>query len=1136
MIRLTKIILVQFYLFDAEELEIRGHTAILGPNGSGKSSLLDAIQIAMMGANGNYLRFNAQTPGRRRSDRNIRDYCLGAIRNGESENAPTDRKRDHATSYITLVFRDDASDRVVSAGVCLSASVEEREHKTNGWYVLPGIELTLADHLDLVDGEQLPLEWRDFQQRFKRKAKELNVSIPPISHSEGYISELLHQLQPQARGINSRDFLRAFRNSVELRDIESVDAFVRQYVVDEQPIDRRSAMKQIEEFRKLRQLVQQVIEQIGQLEALASKFRNCHNQYKRAATLTALAAIYEVEQASAEISAAEEELEEKRTTRTRLKQELARLEEARDVKEREYLAARSHQDPSVGELEAIEHARRQGEQTESFLRGELVRAADRLIKTLRKAAAHKDLEAHGAALTQAVERLENIHTLLTGADLAPAEEALRGAAAMLEQVLPDIEAATQRAYAAREEAERAYKGARAAFDRVQKGGARLADDTAHLIEQLANVGITATPICELVSVKDAAWQPAIEAYLARHRESLVIEPGRERDAVRFVRGLPRMSRPDVTIVQPAHLRNDEWSDPEGVLVGSLLESRNETALAYVRRQLGRTRCVETEEELERYPRALTKDGMLSANGGPRALRLPDPHRLMLGVGASRDEVREAEERVQQTAAALSTAISRFNAINDLQKEILALRETGELLSGRFEALTQARANIAEADAKRSRLDVARAESLRAQIDELAAERARLQKQCEEHQQQVASLDTAIDFLERKLEELRERAKILSDRQAELCQAEDYDAEILAQLRARLDDRPFPSPALRIEQCRRDAASARDRAEELVSDAKPEFIKYLDTYGSDVHEERSDWRAAYRWVVEEAARLRASELEQYREQADLARHKAEEAFRKDIAIRLRENIRRMKLNLKAFDQILATCPPFSNNERYRFEAKPAEPYKALYKFIMNAAEEGQEGLFGSSQDPIQDKIIQLLENRADEKGAHDQNPLDDFRLLFTFDLLIEKDGQVISRLSKRIGTGSNGEHRTPFYVIAGAALAAAYRIVPGKKPEGAALMLLDEAFHGMDHQNAIAVAEFLNSLGLQLVMAAPETDYGKLGTLCDTVYDLARDDLNAFIEPTHLKPAAQALLQSDLYFKHPELLTLKIEELRASGTA
>ena len=86
-----------------------------------------------------------------------------------------------------------------------------------------------------------------------------------------------------------------------------------------------------------------------------------------------------------------------------------------------------------------------------------------------------------------------------------------------------------------------------------------------------------------------------------------------------------------------------------------------------------------------------------------------------------------------------------------------------------------------------------------------------------------------------------------------------------------------------------------------------------------------------------------------------------------------------------------------------------------------------------------KIMQLLDDSSSDKA--ETNPLDDYRMLFSFDLMIGREGKPSIPLSRRLGVGSNGEHRTPFYVIAGAAMAAAYRIDAGKHSTGAGLMLL-----------------------------------------------------------------------------------------------
>ena len=571
-------------------------------------------------------------------------------------------------------------------------------------------------------------------------------------------------------------------------------------------------------------------------------------------------------------------------------------------------------------------------------------------------------------------------------------------------------------------------------------------------------------------------------------------------------------------------------DREDVLVGSLFEGKNSTALAYIRQLFGATRRVETEEELERYSRALTVDGMLSANGGTRALRLPSAHQLLLGAQSARDHEREAKQHLQESLAAFAQAQQRFNALNDLHRDHVALRDPSAGVRYGFTRLEEVVASHGEAQARLSRLDRAQIDSLRARRDEIKRQRGELAQARDDAKELVTRLTTDISNTTERVAQLKIQAGALKSRQMELFTHLDFDPQLLSEQRERFDQASFDSMTARIEKCRKEAEQARQRADAHVTDVMPEFVRYTDLHGAPVLEERSDWRAAQRWVTEEVTRLKDSQLVQYREQAELARAAAEEAFRKDIAIRLRENIQRMKNNLKALDKILSCCPPFSNGERYQFEAKPAENHKALYQYIMNAAEAEQEGLF-AVQDPVQFKIVELLEEHASGEAPRGSNPLEDYRLLFTFDLLIQRDGETISRLSKRIGSGSNGEHRTPFYVIAGAALAAAYRIQPGKKPDGAALMLLDEAFYGMDPQNAIAAAEFLDAIGLQLVMAAPESDYGKLASLCQSVFDIARDDLEAYIEPTQMKEDATKLLQSDLHFKHPHLLELALAQVQ-----
>ena len=135
------------------------------------------------------------------------------------------------------------------------------------------------------------------------------------------------------------------------------------------------------------------------------------------------------------------------------------------------------------------------------------------------------------------------------------------------------------------------------------------------------------------------------------------------------------------------------------------------------------------------------------------------------------------------------------------------------------------------------------------------------------------------------------------------------------------------------------------------------------------------------------------------------------------------------------------------------------------------------------------------------GAGVSSPLDDYREFFEFDIEIHredpitKDLKTVGLLSKRLGTGSGGEHRAPLYVIAGAALASAYRL-DKRNRDGVSLILLDEAFDKMDLTNMIATMRYLEELGLQVVMASPGDNSGTLTAFLHRYYEIQRDpDLN-----------------------------------------
>jgi uncharacterized protein YPO0396 len=271
--------------------------------------------------------------------------------------------------------------------------------------------------------------------------------------------------------------------------------------------------------------------------------------------------------------------------------------------------------------------------------------------------------------------------------------------------------------------------------------------------------------------------------------------------------------------------------------------------------------------------------------------------------------------------------------------------------------------------------------------------------------------------------------------------------------------------------------------------------------------------------------------QYQQHADEAYAAAIEAFRANVVSALYDNFTRLKYQINTLNRTLKRSPAFSNNERYQFHYEVAPEFRELHRFINKAADVGDtDTLFGSAGE-VPEAFRDIIEDRGAGRGGA-PSPLDDYRRFFNFEVDIRQDDRVIGTLSERMRSGSGGEHRAPLYVIAGAALAAAYGKTETQQG-GLGVIMLDEFGDKIDAQNARATTNYLRSLGLQLILAAPDTAQGTLTGVLDSYIELFRDGDLLQLERVQVKPAGRELLESDQFLLHPELLAQEVARIEAA---
>lgn len=1113
---LERICLVQFFLYDAQSFEIGGHCAFLGPNGTGKTVLLDAVQIAMLGAHGNYIKLNAQKEGGGR-DRTIREYCLGAL-DGTF-------KRTNAQSYITLVFRDAETSEETSIGVAISASESSPKHEVDGMYIARGIGLELKDHLETIEGGEAPLRYTDFRHDLKVRGDKEKKTVLFENHAEKYIANMLLALGDRRR-VDQKAFLSAFHKSVLLRNIESVDRFVRDFLIDARAINKQAAATQIERFKHLARMVAETQQQIARLTALESAFDHVRADAERAAgydvlasTLARDAALETFEELKDEVATLESQFSEGEIRTKELANRVSSLE-AEDqranaaVQASEPLRAKAQAEEVLTALEGQAASAREPIER-------IIHALERALVALAAEPALADIRSAGAAalgeVTQAKKDLQERrypegHKLL-GAALGR----MPGFSSAIERLVDD---AKKEADAAAE----LVKGMEARIRATHKHGVRLRVDTSRAMERFEAIGIEAVPVCSKLRVTDPMWQAAIESYLGGHREALLVDEGRVDDAVNLLLNLSGAERlPGARVVQAFQLKDRIGRHFDSSTVASMIDGSDPVAVAYIREQLGATVKVLTAAELRKQPRSMTADGGLSANYNTSTMRMLGPADFLLGKRFDPQDMAAIQRELTQQRNIANEAKTLYEKRLTIRQRLAEVLDTESRLTelrlafGKIDILQEA---LARQHQQISAIDLGEAAVLDQALVTVRHQLRLARDEQLKHQNTHGGVSTLVRSKRDDRDRASETFKRAEERERTAKSHPDYRGQVVDDLAQRLhQNKPDVDAQTLIAECEKRASIARKAFDNKHVETMGAFRAFIDEYNYGLIDERSSWRKAAAFASEERKKLEDTTLGQRQKEAEEARKVAEQNFRTGVAVHIANAIADMRRTISEMNRILGDCPPFSHNERYKFHVSIVPTFEKLHGYIMSAARDADD-MFLSEDSDASAQIMEMMQ----APGGRDSppNPLDDFRLMFAFEVNIMDGERLKAKLSERVVTGSGGEFRTPFYIIAGAALAHAYQL-DREGGSGAAIMLLDEAFNKIDPANSLSASRFLETLGLQLIMTAPEDAYGKLVPMTDRIYEMQRYNDEIFSEATYIKPAARKLMTSDMVQEHPDLL-------------
>jgi energy-coupling factor transporter ATP-binding protein EcfA2 len=1147
-VRISKLITWNWGSVDNREWLFGDTVLLTGESGSGKSTLLDSIQTLLTAAHHHLVQFNIgqdeSTQSRRggKEPRTLPAYALGQQADGVF-------LRNRSTSYVALVFDSTESAGELEQPFTVVIGVEAHEDggkavlTRNPLFFVVRRPLSLShftqDGTAAVGQRTAAVALKDIYLVLQSKLRAGSEVVQRFEDKTSYLTHVYGALMGKTQ-VNEAEAHRAAKSLVRAmayKELGNVNDLVRDEILDPRDFSKdlstmRTLMKTIAALNEDAVRLKENIERLNAVEEAASQVVS---ETRRFVVTTMAHAVRAVDDAEGEKTAAERGID-LQTRRNKLLEE--RLKSL-DGEEEQY---RNSLNGVLSELATNDVANRQQflqltirNLTTQFDRDwghfhkaakalggvfpaldvllaldvselpGLQQALDKVRPTVRTLARY-----WSGGLSEMAALTAGLGTSLPAFDVEAFDKLLVTLDGGLRVDEDSVAAATVDALSTVKQniatLDDQYAQRTSELTMLQAGKPPAHPDVYIALSLLEREAPDAKPniLSSLVNpIKGSTWQNAIEGYLGADRFALIVEPGHEAYCTRLVKR--RFPKRSPKVAQGSKAIEDTRSfRPEARSIVNELEVTHPVAKAFLHALYGRTRKVETEDELSRTGAGLMEEGIGSRAYGMFACRVDD-NELAFGEAnrkarmawcqAELGRIRTARLKAEDTSRSLRAVSASISGV--------ALTPLAPLL----EPVLSGQRQHFDAEQELASLDTSSVQSLLERKAELEGKLLDVKERCKAetlamggNNEELKRHRKALAHAEDKLPGLRldvtnsyvwatryvAGATELAAEQQLIDEAQtlsDTDNVQLATLKTRADGIVTALPGLL-----RDVNSAVYIYMKGARTDDERFIYQDPPRGIDKLEHILKSMLGLLQVVRDQARRQNSNgLAENQRSLEDAEHRFNNVFTTNFCFKVRDEIRQGATTLQRLNRELKNIQ--FGYDTYELEWAWVPRLQKVYEFfeaaeaLADTFEKEKGSIFDSSH--LSDEHRETAKSikdllLADDLGASERHlkEMADYRNYRRYDI-IRRNKAGTTRLSTW-GTGSGGELETPFYVIRSAVLAHALGHF-GRDRKGAPalrLMLSDEAFSKMDESRSRSVLQFLSkTLGLQLVVAMPTSKSG-----------------------------------------------------------
>lgn len=1160
MIKLTKLRLINWHYFTNTTVNIENITFLTGANGTGKSTVIDALQIVLLGDTTGR---NFNKAANEKTGRTLTGYLRGEM--GETRDGEVVALRPgRFTSYIALQFHDSKKNSDFTLGIvfdCYSGGNDDRHF----FYLdgpFPENNFTNKDLLDAATPR--PLTYKEFAQYVNENYSSKNSQF--FDSNEQY-----RQALKVIFGNLPDKYFNLFKKSVSFVPISDISKFITEFVCDvEHKVDIVPMQKNIEQYRLLEAESQRIQEKIASLKEIHEAYENLHKISTEMSTFNYIHARANFELSKRQLVEFQTKIEDHLKKLDYLTRQLSLLDQQiaeLNSEKQDYITKKAS---SSG----FNLANQLSQKKESFEKqiAALKVSNQNIYKQLQNYAdnlSHQAVEFLAAFRNVNIDKLQiddrekdeltdfsdfanDIYEQFNALSKACQEQSIDPLS--LEHMQKEMDLYKSKGNSIKTRLDSALyqistrKNEYANQLKTVKSGEKpFGPRYTQVVDDLARNLASRHPdayvkkFCDLVDINDPNWSNAIEACLGGNRFNVFVNPSYYNEAQSLLKDLVNVyDFYGVNIVDSERVIAFIKEHP--ALEGScaeLIDTKDEAAGAYADFLLGTTIKCSSFEEARESGHGLCADCTGYRNFATWYLKkVPN---LFLGTTVSQisaegihDEFVKLDEQVS-ILQILSDKINILSAIpimsaneartyrDDLNESenIPALEENVRRLGEQMKEGTLS--DVKEIDDKIHKIDE--------DIVELNHQKEQFISEKGEHTSEIRRI---------KNEVIPTNEKIVADAEQALSQFNPKEVEQVygpeyEKLKSQMD----------ITQMTEEANRLYSRAQSRQKNLRDTLLKVRSSYVTKYNLSYDPADESTNEVFDkELDSLSNVLLPQYTQKIAAAHANAIKEFKDDFIFKLRSLITTVQSQIRELNDALADVR--FGRDRYRFTVEPNKDYLDYYNMMMDPlllSAGDAEDVFMEKYKDLMNQLFSLISDSQDASLHNKETILaniekfTDYRTYLVFDFLVKRgtddNNAVESSLARTFKRQSGGETQTPFYISIFASFAQLYRV--GQDSDTLRLVIFDEAFSKMDGVRIKECVNLLREFGLQGLISTPAEKLRDLAKLVDEALVAIHDEkhkmsyLDLYEDKRRVIPEikASSMIQSDA--KEGEEKVERIEE-------